>query len=361
MHIFGSMENLREKTLESLEFHKILDVICGCSLTPYGSERTGALRPRTDTAEIRRSLREASQLKDLLKFDDPFPLGRVIDIRGLLDNSSVEGAQLAAEDFLPIRETLALIARLKSYKKGERENFPELAEYLEKFGIFAVLKKEIDTAIDKSGEIKDNASPLLRKINGEISDTRRRLIKKLEGALAKRAKTQGWQDDVVTQRNGRYVVPIPSSSYRAADGITVDESQSGATLFVEPPFAVEQNNALALALQKRGREIDRILTELTSAVRRDTAGLLSSIELIGIIDSLHSIALFSIKINADAPNISGEAEIDLVRAFHPLLLYYTEDKSTIVPLDMALGKNRQAVLVTGPNTGGKTVALKTIG
>ncbi|MFQ5606496.1 MAG: endonuclease MutS2 [Candidatus Zixiibacteriota bacterium] len=355
------MDSLREKTLESLENSKILEALCGCSRTPYGAERTLALRPGCDVDQIRRGLCEASQLKDLLQFDDPFPLGRVADVRPLLDKAAIEGARLKPEDFVPIRETLTLVARLKAYKKGERENFPELAEYLERFGSFAEFKKEIDNAIDSSGEIRENASPLLRRISAEINDSRRRLIKKLEDTLSKRARTQGWQDDVITQRNGRYVIPIPASAYRSADGMVVDESQSGATFFVEPPFAVEGNNAISLALQKRRREIERILAELTATLRRVCPGLGDSLELIGVIDSLHSIATFSIKINASAPQISAEPGIDLISAFHPLLLYYTDDVSSIVPLDLALGAERLAILITGPNTGGKTVALKTVG
>lgn len=349
------------RTIESLEYPTIISAICGGSLTPYGAERSSALRPLTDIKKIRRSLREAAQLRDLLQFDDPFPLGRVEEIRPALDKSSLEGARLEPEDFLEIRETLSLFSKLKAYKKDSRENFPDLAEHLDTLGVFSELKDAINRVISKDGEIKDNASSELRKIRSTIADTRRKIISKLESTIASRKKVAGWQDDVVTQRNGRYVIPVQASAHRSSDGIVVDHSHSGATLFVEPPYAVELNNKLTMAQQEERREIDRILTQLTAILHEHAFSLRESITELGIIDSLHAIANFAIKTSGIAPEICAEAEVELIEARHPLLLYYTEDKTTVIPLDLSLGKLRQGLLITGPNTGGKTVALKTVG
>lgn len=350
-----------EKTLESLEFIKIVESIRGCCLTPFGAEKTLAMRPTLAAPEMRLRLREASQMKDLLLFDDPFPLARIDDIRPLLAKASTEGARLETEDFLLLREFIGVTARLRAYKRDNRENFPELAVFLNRLPSYPELRDEINRVIGTGGEIKDNASPALRKCRSSIEQTRRRLISKLEEIVSRRPKTPGWQDDLVTRRGDRYVIPSPANTHRSADGLIVDQSQSGATYFVEPPFAVELNNLLVTLAQEERREIDRILRELTSLVRELLGPLRESVDLLGIIDKLHAIASFSIKIEAHAPLVSDKAEINLLEARHPLLLMVADDKTKIVPLNLNLDDNRRGLLITGPNTGGKTVALKTVG
>ncbi|HSG99973.1 MAG TPA: endonuclease MutS2 [candidate division Zixibacteria bacterium] len=349
------------KTLHALELPAILARLKGSCLTPYGAVVIDSLAPLPDVTAVRRRLAEHRQMKDILQFGDPFPLSRTADILAALEKAHIPGARLEPEDFLGVRDVIGLAARLKAYRKDERDSFPEVAAYLQRFNQFAELSDAIARTITPDGEIKDSASPELRRLRSLIGDTRRRVISKLEDLLRRRKKTEGWQDDVVTQRSERYVIPAPANLYRSADGIVLDRSQSGATLFVEPQFAVELNNKLTLALQDERREIDRILTALTAEVGAQAHELRATTELIGAIDALHATALFAIRINAVSPQISDEPVIQLREARHPLLLYYAEDQSAVVPLDVELGAERQGLLITGPNTGGKTVALKTIG
>ncbi len=352
---------MNTKTLEALEFPKIINAIIGQSLTPYGSEHTHRIEPLHSLDAIRARLAEAQQMRDIALFGAPFPLERLDDIREALKRASVEGSRIDADEFRRIQLTLAVTAKLKAFNKGERDNMPDLAVHLEALGTFTELKDAIERTFDKYGEIRDTASPALRKIRNDITDTRQRVINKLEKSLRSRTKSDGWQDDVVTQRNNRYVIPAQANLYRASDGILVDHSQSGATVYFEPPFAVELNNQLTLALKNERLEIDRILIELTTLVRNVSGALQETLKTIGVLDSLHAQAQFAVKTDSIAPRVIDEATIDLVKARHPLLLFYTDDKDSIIPLDLTLDDSHQGILITGPNTGGKTVALKTIG
>ena len=352
---------MNSKTLEALEFPKIIAAIVGRSLTPYGSELTQQIQPLQDIVEIRRRLAEAQQMRDILLFGAPFPLERLDDIRNALHRATIEGSRIDIGDFRKIQLTLDVIAKLRAFNKGERENMPDLAKHLEALGTFTDMRDAIERTFDKYGEIKDTASSALRKIRSDIADTRRKVISKLESALRSRSKTDGFQDDVVTQRNNRYVIPVPANLYRASDGILVDHSQSGATVFIEPQFAVELNNRLTKALKDERLEIERILIELTAEVSAVSKPLADSVEIIGALDSLHAQALFAVKIGSVAPRLTDKPNFDFVKARHPLLLYYTDNKEDVIPLDLQLDEAHQGVLITGPNTGGKTVAMKTVG
>ncbi len=349
------------KTLEALEYPKIIKAISGRSLTPYGLEHTGRIEPLHDIETIRHRLAEAQQMRDIILFGAVFPLENLDDIREALSRAGVEGGRIDVEDFRRIQLTLGVIAKLRAFNKDERDNMPDLAVHLEALGVFSELKDAIERTFDKYGDIRDNASGALRKIRIAIADTRRRIIDKLERTIRSRPKTDGWQDDVVTQRNGRYVIPVPANLYRASDGILVDHSQSGATVFIEPPFAVELNNHLTLELKNELLEIDRILIELTTLVRNVSGALADSLKTIGVLDSLHAQGTFAVKTDSVAPHVVDKAEVNFVAAKHPLLLYYAENKAEIVPLELSLNQARQGILITGPNTGGKTVALKTVG
>jgi DNA mismatch repair protein MutS2 len=219
----------------------------------------------------------------------------------------------------------------------------------------------INKSLDEDGLVRDNASPALRKIRLDLADGRRKIIVKLETILTKRAKQAGWQDDVVTQRNDRYVIPVPSSLYQADRGILHDRSQSGATLYVEPKETVELNNQINLLMQEEYNEVQRILRELTAEIGRRCESLLENTRMIGKLDRIHACGLVSNQIKGHGPEIINEPELSLIEARHPLLIVQLGDIKKVIPTDFSLGNGRQIVLVTGPNTGGKTIALKTIG
>jgi len=348
-------------TLETLEFPKVIALIAGQCLTPYGRAEVEQVRPGFDRPEIERRQDENAQMKDIVRFGLSFPLYRTEDCRELLAKAKIPGLFLVPEELLQVADLVALSGGLHNYDRDGRPNFPLVAEYLESMRAFPELNREIHRAIDEHANIRDDASSDLRRIRSELADTRRRVIHRLEQVLGAQKKQPGWTDDIVTQRNGRYVIPVPASSFRGDIGILHDRSQSGATLYVEPKETVEMNNRINLLMQEERLEMDRILRALTAEIASRHDPLVTNIELIGRLDRMYATAQFAVRTEACRPRITDQAGFKLEEARHPLLVWQTGAVAKVVPLGLELNQARQAVLITGPNTGGKTVALKTIG
>ncbi len=350
-----------QHTLQILEYPKIIARIAGKCRTPYGADEISRIRPLYDRTEIERKSLEISQMRDIISFGIAFPLARMENCRDLLKRSQTEGVFLDPEQILHVLELVDISIDLNGYDREGREKFPTIAEYLTRIRAFPELQKEIRRAIDDTGEIKDSASPKLKQLRAEFADSKRRIISRLTSIQADHPRQAGMQDDVVTMRNGRYVITIPSSQYRNSMGILHDRSQTGATLYIEPQETVELNNRLGLLSQEERLEIDRILRAITAEIAQRSEPLMENTRLIGRLDAIYSCAAFSKETNGSRPIIAEQASLDLIDARHPLLLVKAENAESVVPNSIALTSERQAVLITGPNTGGKTILLKTVG
>lgn len=348
-------------TLETLEFEKVLTRIAGQCITPYGSGEVAKFFPIVDRDAIDTRQREIAEMLDIVTVGAHFPLSRMEDAREILDKTSVEGIFLDPDEIRTVLELIEVSAAICDYDREGRENFPLIAGYIARMRAFPELRKDINRTIDERGEIKDSASPQLRRIRIDMAESKRRLLARLESILAGNQKQSGWQTDVVTQRNGRYVIPILAGQYKADSGILHDRSQSGATFYIEPNETVEMNNRLNMLFQEERLEIDRILRALTAQIAIHRDALDENIRVIGLLDAYHAAARFGRNTGASKPQIDSTAGFSLVNARHPLLVAQTGDREKVIPLTLDLGDTRQAVLVTGPNTGGKTIALKTIG
>jgi len=348
-------------SIDVLEYSKIISLICGRSLTPFGHEECKQIAPLFSKVEIDRLQDETSQMTDLLSFGQPFPLGYLDDSRPLISRATVENSFLDPAEFMVLRNLLQICRDIHAYDKECRDKIPAIDPYLTSLLPCADLLKEMNSAIDERGEIKDSASKELRKIRSSLAGIRRRLVTRLEQIVSGRRNQPGWQDDVVTQRNGRYVIPVLSKQYRRDMGILHDRSQSGNTLFIEPNETVELNNELNQLYQQERLEMDRILRHLTSQVAERETALTENCRLIGHLDRIHASAGFAQHIKAVRPIISDNPVLNLIEARHPLLIVKAGSITPVVPLTLSLDNERQALLVTGPNTGGKTVALKTCG
>jgi DNA mismatch repair protein MutS2 len=355
------MPGFDKHTLEVLEYPKIISILKGLCLTPYGMDLLGRVAPSTDIESIRTRLNEVSEMKDIVLFGEAFPISRLEDTTDLIRKSKTEGMRLEPKSILQIRELMEVAGALHGYARSERVNFPSVAEYLADLHPFPEILREIDKAIDKSGEILDSASAALKRLRSDIYSLKSHIAGRLERILSRRQKSPGWQDDTITIRDDRYVIPVIAGQFRPDSGIIHDRSQSGSTLYVEPNEIVESNNRLGLLVQEERLEIDRILRRITSMIGESSSKLLSNCEIIGILDFLHAAANFSIKTDCSRPVVSPDNKLNLVKARHPLLLYHTRDRETIIPNDFRLDRSRLVMIITGPNTGGKTVALKTAG
>ncbi|RME29201.1 MAG: endonuclease MutS2, partial [Candidatus Zixiibacteriota bacterium] len=354
-------EQISPHTLEALEYPKIVARIAGRCLTPYGREHVAQLRPLFDKAVIDRRQDEAAQMQDIVRFGLPFPLTRIDDCREALKRSTVEGEILEPAEINRVLELVTLSISLHRYNTEERDKFPAIAEYLQKLRAFPELQKEIRRCIDDQGEIKDSASPALKRIRREQVDLRRHILRRLEQIVGSQRKQAGWQDDIVTQRNGRYVISVLSSQYQSSMGILHDRSQSGNTLFVEPQETVELNNRLNMLQQEEHVEIVRILKTLTGEIGQRASALTENCRLIGLLDARHATAELAVALKATRPVIHDTPGVELEQARHPLLILQAGNVEKVVPLSLTLDADRRGIVITGPNTGGKTVALKTIG
>ncbi len=357
------MRDIDAHSITVLEFPKVRDIVAGRTLSPYGKSRVEQLRPMFDRHAIELALRQSSQMRDIIRFEEAMPLSRVEDISELISKSRLDGFHLEPKEILKAKLFLDVVIDLYSYGKDDerREKFPDVVDILSRFHAKRDISKAIGKAIDSSGDVLSSASSTLARIRRELGDIEVRLKQHLEKILSARRKHAGWQDDVITVRDGRYVIPVLSGEFRQDSGIVHDKSQSGATLYVEPSSAIPINNKLRQLQQDERLEIDRILRELTAMLGDAADDIAADCETFGLLDCVHAKATFAIKIEASSPAISDKCMLRLVDARHPLLIYAAKSIGTVVPLTASLDSNNQGILVTGPNTGGKTVAIKTIG
>jgi DNA mismatch repair protein MutS2 len=355
------MSGIDKHSLEILEYNRIVEIIAGKSLTPFGKDQILKIHPLFERKEIEKRQAEISQMKDIINFGDSFPLVRIPDPREILERSKIENNFLEPEEFTVVLELIQAGDALFGYDTEGRKKFPAIDEYLRQLRAFPELIKAVRKVFDENGEIKDNASSELKRIRHELQDSRRRIQRLLEKKLSAYQKKAGLQDDIITQRNGRYVITIPSDQYRSDAGILQDRSQSGATLYVEPNDAVELNNSINYLYQQERLEIIRILKALTSEIAKRYEQLFNNVRIIGRIDKIHACATYSNDIKGQGPQILENAEFEFFNARHPLLIRSFENFEDVIPADISIGKERQAIVVTGPNTGGKTVSLKTVG
>ena len=357
------MREIDAHSIAVLEFPRVRDIIRGLTLSPYGRVAIDDLCPLFDIDEIELSLRRSKQMREIIRFQEALPLIRVDDISELVDKSKIEGVHLEPKSLLSIKIFLDAVIDLSKYGRteGRDQNFPDIYAILERFHPKHEITRAINKAIDSSGEIMDSASSKLAHIRRDLGETEGRMRQHLSKILAGRQKHAGWQDDVITIRDGRYVIPVLAGDFKQEGGIIHDKSHSGNTLYVEPGTAIPINNKLKQLLQDEQLEIDRILRELTALVGEAAADIETDIDTYGLLDAVHAKGAFAIKTDSHSPTIAPRGELDLIDARHPLLIYKFGGSETVVPLSIKLDEANQGILVTGPNPGGKTVALKCIG
>jgi DNA mismatch repair protein MutS2 len=357
------MHEIDAHSIAVLEFAKVRELIAALTLSPYGRARVEEIHPLHDRDQIEQLLRQSSQMRDIIRYDEAIPLERMDDVSELVRRAGIEGSRLDPKPLLQVKLFLDIISDLAGYGKSpeRREKFPDVIDIIRRLHPKREIATSIGRAIDSSGEVVDRASSTLARIRREIGDTEVRLKQQLNKILSARKRHSGWQDDVITLRDGRFVVPVLAGEFGQDEGIIHDKSQSGATLYVEPTSVIPANNRLRQLQQDERQEIDRILKELTAMVGMAAADILADIDTYGQIDTIHARAAFALKTASHSPAIDDHATLSLIDARHPLLIYASGATDGVVPLSLTLDKENQGILITGPNTGGKTVALKTVG
>ena len=333
-----------------LEFNKILKATSELAKSEPGKSAILTLVPLTKKEEVERNLRITDTLVKLLS-EKQLPLESFPDISKTINKLSVEGIILGVEELVSILKVIRQSYILKNFFSGLDERFSRIKYFGERLSRFEALKEILERSIDDTGEILDTASPRLKSIRKNIRVTASRIREKLE-SLVNRYEDL-CPDRIVTEREGRYVILVKPHFRKKFSGIVHDRSSSGQTLYVEPASVIEDNNRLRELKAEEKEEIKRVLIELSWRVSERRVELLTSFRTLIELDRRYAIALLSLKLKGTLPEFSEE--IDLKEAKHPLILLSEKE---VVPVDIKL---RNGLVITGPNTGGKTVTLKTVG
>lgn len=349
---------------EKIGFDKIRDLIKSYCLCSLGKERTDKMIFLSDKKKVMRELSGTEEFFRIITTRDDFPTDFYFDLRASLKKIKIVGLFLEVDELFDLRRSLKTISAIvKMMKTLNEEDFPVLKSIVREVSSLPEVVRYIDNVLTANGKIKDNASDELAKVRRELHNMQGQISHRLRNIL-KKAQQDGFVDDDanVSIRDGRPVIPVPSSVKRKINGIVHDESASGKTSFVEPAEVVEMNNELRELEYAEKREIIKVLIDLANKIRPYVGELIYQYEILGILDFIRAKALLARKMNAIKPVFGEDCTLEWEKAVHPLLQFNLEkEKKKIVPLDIRLTTKNHLLLISGPNAGGKSVCLKTVG
>jgi DNA mismatch repair protein MutS2 len=356
-------ENFEQKT----GFDKIRQLINERCISSLGKECTDEIAFSSKIDFITEKLLQTEEFVRILQTEDSFPTDYFIDVRYSLKRIRPEGTFLEEKELFDIKRSLQTIYNITHFftesKKDKDIKYPTLSALAGDIPVFPKLVSQIDSILDKYGRIKDNASPELMRIRRELTSTMGNISRNLQSIL-RSAQSEGFVDKDVapTMRDGRLVIPVAPAFKRKIRGIVHDESATGKTVFIEPEAVVEANNRIRELESEEKREIVKILTVFTDMLRPFVPDILQSYVFLGEIDFIRAKALFAIEINGIKPILKNKPFIDWTNAKHPLLfLSLKKQEKQVVPLDISLDNENRILIISGPNAGGKSVCLKTVG
>ncbi|UCH14471.1 MAG: Smr/MutS family protein [Bacteroidales bacterium] len=346
-------------------FDKIRDIIKEYCLSETGSRKVDEIEFLSSFETIQKKVNETAELREICVHEDSFPVNYYYNAIPYLKRVRIEGTFLETDELLYLRRSQETINSIVRFFKDlpDKNKYPALRNLIKEIKLYPFITKKIDTILTKEGKIRDNASPGLSGIRKDIKHKQTAAGKKLQ-LILKSAIDQGFveSDTNLSMRNGRHVIPVPSTYKRMIKGFIHDESASGKTSFIEPSEIVELNNEIKELEYEERREIIRILTRFTDSIRPYLDDLLISYDILGTIDFTRAKALFAIKIDAVKPSFFNTQSFRWINARHPLLfISHKKEGKEIVPLNIYLNEKNRILLISGPNAGGKSVCLMTVG
>ncbi|MFN3405970.1 MAG: endonuclease MutS2 [Cytophagaceae bacterium] len=347
---------------DKLGFTVIRELLKSECLSPLGVKYCEKLRFSFDVQTVEKLLRQTFEFRNILTEQLLFPSTNYIDVTVSLKKAEIDGAFLEAAEFFDFKLSLRTILRSVEFFK-EREAFPHLRQLSEFVNLDKEIYKEVDSVIDDKGLIRDNASEELSEIRRNLIAEQSRLRKELD-RIIRYAKREGYteEDIAITIRNGRMVIPVLSEHKRKIKGFVHDESATGQTVFLEPAEVLEVNNNIKELEYKERREIQRILTALTRFIRPFLPELHKAWQFLGMLDFIRAKAKLAISLDATIPYLENKRFLKWKKARHPLLfLNHKKQGKTVVPLNIHLSEDERILIISGPNAGGKSVCLKTVG
>ncbi|MBM7658011.1 endonuclease MutS2 [Sporolactobacillus spathodeae] len=348
---------MNKHALNALEYDKIKQQLMNYTASSLGKSRIETLAPAGDLQTVRRLQEETDEGATVLRLRGSVPFGGISDVRQSLKRSKI-GGMLLARELIDLADTIRGIRLMKNFifdlKEDKELELPILSELVAPMEAPGGLERKIRSAIDDQGGVMDSASTALRHIRGQIRTFDSRVKQKLENIVHSSGKMLS--EALITIRNDRQVIPVKQEYRGSFGGIVHDQSASGATLFIEPQSIVDLNNQLSEARAKERHEIERILRELSAETSEYADGLLDAVERLADLDFIFAKASYAHQMKATRPKLNDTGLIRLKKARHPLI-----DPKKVVPIDVVFDAQTHALIITGPNTGGKTVSLKTTG
>ncbi len=342
-----------EKTIRTLEFDKICAMLEAVCETDGARQMARNLRPTEDTYTVLRRLRRTTDARRLADVKGAPSFGRVRDVSAACERAG-KGAVLSPRELLDCAGVLRTARTLQDYHLGNHPFDTVLDEVFDRLIPNRTLEERISRAIPAEDLIADEASPLLADIRRKIRNENAKIKETLQKLIS--SNSRYLQENIVTQRGGRYVIPVKAECKAEVKGLIHDTSSTGATIFIEPMAVVDANNEIRILETKEEREIERILSELSASVGDIADALWLNYRNINDLSFAFACGELSAQMKAVAPTISGDRTVNLVEARHPLI-----DRAQVVPINISLGDTFDTLVITGPNTGGKTVSLKTVG
>ena len=346
---------MKDRTLRVLEFVKIREQLSALAITPMGAQLCKELIPSKNYTEISDWQQETEEAQVVLTYLGGHPLVHFEDVSAQL-NLAEKGATLSPRPLLNIADCLRAARSARSALVTGRENTPLLTQTAAGLTILPHLEREITDAIISDEEIADNASVELANIRRHIRIANEKVREKLNSMLHSSTFSKYLQDPIITVRNDRFVLPVKQEYRQSVPGLVHDQSSSGATLFIEPMAVVELGNDIKQWLSKEKQEIERILSSLSAAVAPYAKVLTDNIRILSRLDFIFAKGALAREMRASAPKLNQRGYIKIIRGRHPLI-----DPQKVVPMNLWMGEEFTTLVVTGPNTGGKTVTLKTVG
>jgi len=352
------------ETLLALEWERVIHIAASLAASPLGEERFFALDVPVSRQRAELLIRRTQEMvRVLTETDGGLPIDGLSDIREPLSRASIEGASLDPLDLRKIAETVLCASRIRAQLHTRKADLSELSSLAERLWDHGKLARTIEAAIDPDGELFDDASHDLKRIRGERRRESKHLEERLNSVMQKWADQGFLQDSVVNFRDGKLVLPVRDEAKNKVQGVMVDTSASGATVFLEPVETLPISNRLRQLELEEKREIHKILLKLTALVHEHLEEIAISLELMAEFDELYARARLALRWEATAPELNDGGVIRLYRAKHPLLIERVREKKLkeVVPLTIEIVPPVRSVVISGPNAGGKTVALKTVG
>ena len=346
---------MNKRSLRILGFYQVQNMLVRLAPSRMSKEIARRLKPICDAEEVARSLNDTEEAYRCLQSEASVPMGGIVDIRPALEKARRD-VTLEGQDCIDIWNNVRRYGDIRQYFMDKGEDYPQLAEKAEGIGDFSLISHKMAGVFDQNHQIRDNASPELMRLRNRIVELERQTKRYVTGVLQNKEYQKYFQDALVTVRNNRYVVPIKQEYRHAFPGIVHDTSASGSTLYIEPLAIVNANNDLQAARIGETKEIERIFRRLTALVSGQYDDLMDSTKCVAALEFIFAKAQLAQQMKACRPAVSPKGIVRLVQARHPLI-----DAKAVVPNTIILGGEYRILLITGSNTGGKTVSMKTLG